>query len=158
MYRKILAAVDSSDASARGLDEAIRLATDQRAQLCLVHVVEPLAATLYPEAGMFAEDLMRSLREAGAQLLAKAQARAKKRGINARSALIDNGGYPIADLVLSYAKKWHADVIVIGTHGRRGLSHLLLGSDAETILRRADVPVLLVRAKPKARAPARKSR
>jgi nucleotide-binding universal stress UspA family protein len=156
MYRKILVAVDSSDASAQGLNEAIRLASDQRAQLCLVHVVEPLAAMFYPEAGMFADDLMHALREAGERVLATALARAKKRGITARAALVDNGGYPVANLVLSYAKKWHADLIVIGTHGRRGLSHLLLGSDAETILRSAEVPVLLVRAKPKRTAPKRK--
>jgi nucleotide-binding universal stress UspA family protein len=53
----------------------------------------------------------------------------------------------IADLVVDQAKKWHADLIVIGTHGRRGISRVLLGSDAEQIVRAAPTPVLLVRAR-----------
>lgn len=145
MYRKILVAIDDSATSTRALDEAIRLATDQRAQLCIVHAVEPLAATLYPEAGMFADELLASLRDSAKSLLARASARAARRGITARTALIDNGGYPVAQLVLAYAKRWKPGVIVLGTHGRRGLQHLLMGSDAETILREATVPVLLVR-------------
>ena len=53
----------------------------------------------------------------------------------------------VADEVLSEAKKWRADLIVMGTHGRRGLRRLVLGSDAEQIVRLANVPVLLVHAR-----------
>ena len=145
MYRKILVAIDDSATSTRALDEAIRLATDQRAELCILHVVEPLAATLYPEAGMFADELLASMRESARRLLERAGARATRKGVKARTALVDNGGYPVAQLVLAYAKRWKPGVIVLGTHGRRGLQHLLMGSDAETIVREATMPVLLVR-------------
>jgi nucleotide-binding universal stress UspA family protein len=85
------------------------------------------------------------MRDSATALLARASARAARRGVTARTALIDNGGYPVAQLVLAYAKRWKPGVIVLGTHGRRGLQHLLMGSDAETILRESTVPVLLVR-------------
>jgi nucleotide-binding universal stress UspA family protein len=72
-------------------------------------------------------------------------ARAARRGVQARSALVDNRGFPIADLIVEYAQRWKADVIVLGTHGRRGFSHLLMGSDAESVVRSSTIPVLLVR-------------
>jgi nucleotide-binding universal stress UspA family protein len=146
MYRKILVAVDDSETSMRGLDEGIRLAKNEGAQLCVLHVIEPLAVAMYPEAAAYAEDLFESVREAGKLVVQKAVARAQKRGIVAKAALIDNRGYPIADLIVSYATKWKADVIVLGTHGRRGFNHLLMGSDAESVVRAAPMPVLLVRA------------
>lgn len=57
------------------------------------------------------------------------------------------GAGRVADLILREARKWRADVIVMGTHGRRGISHASLGSDAETVVRSSPVPVLLVRGK-----------
>ncbi|MCE2946378.1 MAG: universal stress protein [bacterium] len=162
MYRKILVAIDDSETSARGLDEAIKLAKGDTAQLCILHVIEPTALAMYPEAAAYADDLFDMLREAGKEVLQKAVARAAKRGLQARSALIENRGFPIAELIVEYAGRWKADVIVLGTHGRRGFSHLLMGSDAESVVRSSPIPVLLVRspdgAKPgtKPRRPASK--
>ena len=51
----------------------------------------------------------------------------------------------VADLIVEEANKWGADLIVMGTHGRRGLRHAVLGSDAEAVMQAAKVPVLLVR-------------
>jgi nucleotide-binding universal stress UspA family protein len=62
------------------------------------------------------------------------------------SVLDDTLGGRISDRVLAQAQQWPAQLIVIGTHGRRGVGRLLLGSDAEQVLRQAPVPVLLVRA------------
>jgi len=145
MYRKILVAIDNSETSMRGLDEGIKLAKSEGAQLCVLHVIEPMAAALYPEAAAYAEDLFEALRDSGREVIAKAQARARRRGVEAKATLIDNRGYPVAELIVSYATKWRADVIVLGTHGRRGFRHLLLGSDAESVVRAAPMPVLLVR-------------
>jgi len=146
MYKKILVAVDDSATAMRGLDEAIKLAKAGGSQLCVLHVIEPMAVSLYPEAAAYAEDMFDALRDAGKLVLERAQARARKKGVEARSALIDNRGYPVAELIVTYANKWRADVIVLGTHGRRGFSHLLMGSDAESVVRSATMPVLLVRA------------
>jgi nucleotide-binding universal stress UspA family protein len=54
-------------------------------------------------------------------------------------------GHRVADLIIKQAKRWRADVIVLGTHGRRGVSRLVMGSDAELVVRETSVPVLLVR-------------
>lgn len=145
MYRKILVAIDDSQPAARGLEEAIKLAKGDSAQLCVLHVIEPAALALYPEAAAYADDLFGLLQEAGKEVLQKAVARAARRGVQARSALVDNRGFPIADLIVEYAQRWKADVIVLGTHGRRGFSHLLMGSDAESVVRSSTIPVLLVR-------------
>ena len=59
--------------------------------------------------------------------------------------VLDANGAPIAELIVEYAGVWKADVIVLGTHGRRGFSHLLMGSDAESVVRLSPIPVLLVR-------------
>jgi nucleotide-binding universal stress UspA family protein len=62
----------------------------------------------------------------------------------------------VADFILKEAQKWRADIIVMGTHGRRGINHVLLGSDAETVVKSSAVPVLLVRAPEAKRAAKRK--
>jgi nucleotide-binding universal stress UspA family protein len=77
-------------------------------------------------------------------LVQKASAKAARRGVVARMALVEDRGFPIADLIVEYAGRWKADVIVLGTHGRRGFSHLLMGSDAESVVRLSPIPVLLV--------------
>jgi nucleotide-binding universal stress UspA family protein len=64
--------------------------------------------------------------------------------------MLEYVGGRAADLILEDAKKWSADLIVMGTHGRRGVRRLVLGSDAEQILRLSPVPVLMVRATPEA--------
>ena len=62
------------------------------------------------------------------------------------SVLIDNVAGSVADVILAQARKFRADVIVMGTHGHRGITRLLMGSSAEGVVRKASVPVLLVRA------------
>jgi nucleotide-binding universal stress UspA family protein len=59
--------------------------------------------------------------------------------------LLETLGRRVADVIVREAKKWRADVIVLGTHGRSGLSRVVLGSDAELVVRESPVPVLLVR-------------
>lgn len=75
-----------------------------------------------------------------------------RNGVKAEPALAEGRGRLVSDVILDDAKKWRADLIVMGTHGHRGFKRLLLGSDAERVLRDAPVPVLLVhRDKPKRR-------
>ena len=71
---------------------------------------------------------------------------AKKQRVKVQPVLIEDIGMAVSDVIVSQAKKLKADVIVLGTHGRRGVSRLLMGSDAEGVVRAATVPVLLVRA------------
>jgi len=145
MYERILVPVDGSAPSQRGLDEALAVAAQFGSKLRLVHVLDESALAMSTDLAMNVGALIAMLREGGEQVLAKARERARARGIEADAVLHDTFSGRICDLVIREAAEWKADLIVIGTHGRRGAGRLLLGSDAEQILRLAPVPVLLVR-------------
>ena len=146
-YRRILAAVDGSRASAKGLREAIRLARAEPARLVLVHVVDAYVAFAAMDGIAVAAgaDLLPALREGGQRILEKAQAMCAKHGVKAKAVLLERIGGPAADRIVREARRQRADLIVLGTHGRRGVRRLVLGSDAELVVRTASVPVLLVR-------------
>jgi len=152
MYRKILVPVDGSQASKTGLKEAIRLAKNQKATLRLMHVVDELVVMPSTEGAIYIGDMLEGLREAGKGILKAAQAQVRKHGLKAQSLMLETVGARAADLVVRQAKKWGADIIVLGTHGRRGVRRLVMGSDAEEIVRTASVPVMLVRSRTPARA------
>jgi nucleotide-binding universal stress UspA family protein len=146
MYKRIIVPVDGSAASSRGLEEAIALGRDQGAELLLMHVVDewPLAAGDIAAVNLDAG--AHSLRQAGQTLLGAAEERARQSGVVATSALLEQIGSSVGACVVQRAAEWKADLIVCGTHGRRGVRRMLLGSDAEHIVRHTPVPVLLVRA------------
>ncbi len=145
MYEKILVAVDGSPTSLRGLDEAIKVARAMRGQLKLVHVVNEIviAAEYVPSA--YYEPILISLRDAGAKVLEQAVSIAQRAAVPCEQMLVEALGGRTADEIVKQAKAWPADLIVLGTHGRRGLKRLTMGSDAELVLRQAPVPVLMIR-------------
>jgi nucleotide-binding universal stress UspA family protein len=146
-YKRILVPIDGSRASNRGLREAIRLAKGQKASLQLVHVVDEHTVLVSgAEVGPYMANLMLELRKRGSQVLRNAEALVRRNGLKCTAVLLEAQTGPAADLIVRQAKKARADLIVIGTHGRRGLRRLILGSDAEQIVRTAPVPVMLVRA------------
>jgi nucleotide-binding universal stress UspA family protein len=145
MYKRILVAVDGSEIAGGALAEAVGLARDAGATLRIVHVIEEPAINLEP--GFDYNHFHRTLRSDGEELLAAAQAAASEAGRNVETGLIDTppfGARP-SDAIVAEAARWRADLIVVGTHGRRGLHRLLLGSVAEGVARASNVPVLLVR-------------
>ena len=148
MFRRILVPIDGSTTSNRGLEEAIGLASDQKAKICLLHVVDELAVgadgMMYMPPS-YIDEFIRALRAGGKDLLVRAEAKVRKQGIEVEVVLLETVGRRVADLIIKQAKKWRADVIVLGTHGRRGLSRVVMGSDAELVVRETPVPVLLVR-------------
>lgn len=147
MFKKILVPVDGSPTSGKGLQQAVKLAKAQNATLIVLHVVDENVVTQSAlGGGYFIEGLLEGLLENGKKVLAKAVAEAKKQQVTVKPVLIEDIGLPVYEVIVSQAKKLKADVIVIGTHGRRGISRLLMGSDAEGVVRSATVPVLLVRA------------
>jgi nucleotide-binding universal stress UspA family protein len=146
MYKRILVPVDGSATSAKGLGEAIRLAKLTGASLELVNVVDGMSLALGVEAyATYSQDVLAALRDGAREILDNAQARAASAGVGADTKAIETFGARVADLIVDEAVAAKADLIVIGTHGRRGIGRWLLGSDAEQILRLAPVPVLLVR-------------
>jgi nucleotide-binding universal stress UspA family protein len=144
-YRRILVAVDGSAAATRGLREALRLAKSERAELCIFNVVNEFYAYATPEAAAAGVDIVPALREGGKRVLAKAEALALKDKVKPKLVLRETVGGSAADAIVREAKKQRADLIVLGTHGRRGVRRMVLGSDAEQVVRTAHVPVLLVR-------------
>ncbi len=146
MYQRILAPVDGSSASARGLSEAIAVATLTGGRVCLLHVSsEPFEAVGIDGVMCGAAEIDRLVREGGEFLLAKASEQVKAQGIMVDSRLESAFADRVCDVVAKVAREWAADLVVIGTHGRRGIGRVLLGSDAEQILRVSPAPVLLVR-------------
>lgn len=150
MYKRILVPIDGSRTSTFGFDEAIGLAKQQDADLCVLHVLDN--RVLMHSVGIGPAGvgrLVESLRSSGKQLLARAETKARKHQVPVKTVLIENNVRSVADVIVKQARKWRADLIVIGTHGRRGVSRLVMGSDAEGVVRETTVPVLLVRSKPR---------
>jgi len=144
-YKKILVPVDGSEPAKLALDEALRVAKALGANLRLLHVVEEHMLTLTPEAGMLSAQLLEAMQQAGDELLEEAQTRARASSIEAETIKIESLGSRVGEIIVEQAGRWPADLIVMGTHGRRGWRHLMLGSDAERVARNAPVPLLLVR-------------
>ena len=145
MYQRILVPVDDSAASQRGLREAIGLALDQRATLHLVHVIDSFMPMVDPAFWPNLTDLNRGLKDSAEALLAQAAAEAKQAGVAADTEVRETLDNRAASAIVAAARDAGCDLIVMGTHGRRGASHLVLGSDAEAVLKTSPVPVLLVR-------------
>ena len=149
MFKSILVAVDGSSASAAGLNAALDLAADQEATLTALHVVDDAnVATnfedvVYPR--RYADAYIAASEKYGRKLLDRAAAAARKSEVRFDSVVLRSRGHSVAEVIVAQARKQKADVIVVGTHGRRGLKRVLMGSDAEEVVRSAPVPVLLVR-------------
>jgi nucleotide-binding universal stress UspA family protein len=147
MYQRILVPVDGSSTSGRGLGEAIRLARLTGGRLRLVHVIDELSFALAMDAyAGYAGDWLKELRAGAAKLLEEGRAQAAAQGVDADVVLCDGFKGTVHEQVIAQATASQAEVIVIGTHGRRGLGRWVMGSSAEHILRMSPVPVLLVRA------------
>jgi len=146
-YQRILVAIDGSATSTRGLDEAIAFARLTGASLRLVHIIDELVFVSGFETGAtYVKDVLPKLRRDGESVLAAGRERAVAAGVDVDTVLLECFARRAADIVVEQAKAWPADLVVLGTHGRRGVGRMLMGSDAEEIVRAAPVPVLLVRA------------
>ena len=145
MYHRILVPLDGSVTAERALREAIDLAVDQKARLCLLHVVDSFPTWAErSSAKSYAETLSRLVQQ-GEEILAKARQSATEAGAITETLLHEVTQETVADVIVNTAERARCDLIVMGTHGRRGLSRLTLGSDAELVLRSSKVPVLLLR-------------
>lgn len=156
MYKRILAPVDGSRVSNLGLEEAVRLAKDHHAKLRIVHVVDESVLALNLGTLNLLGNLSDGFIASGKKTLKNARTLADRHGVKAEAVMYENLTGRVADFILKDAQKWRADIIVMGTHGRRGISHALLGSDAETVVKSSAVPVLLVRTPTAKRAARRK--
>ncbi|NMM86691.1 universal stress protein UspA [Rhodococcus sp. SRB_17] len=155
MYTQILVPIDGSPTSDHALGEAAGLAQLAGARVRLLHIVDPMEHTNgFERPEVYHRDVLPGALRAGEALLRQAQERLAQRGVQAETALVQSLGPRVAQLVVEQAQQWGADLIVLGTQGRRGLPRLMMGSDAEQVARTAPVPVLLVRGAQAGAAPA----
>lgn len=145
MYTRILVPVDGSATSERGLGEAIALAKVLGARLLLLNVVEDFPVMVEVASVASFDDTRAALLKVGRGILDRAAARATQAGVAHESVLHERATLRPADAIVEEAGRQRCDLIVMGTHGRRGFSRMTLGSDSELVLRQSPVPVLLVR-------------
>lgn len=146
MYQRILVPLDGSETSRRGLDEAIALAGSLKSTLCLLNVTSDFPAGLEMANSLDVEKYREGLHQYGRDLMEASRRQAEKAGVTAEVQLRDVRSGRVAEVIVDEAVNQKCDLIVIGTHGRRGFSRLVVGSDAEAVMRASPVPVLLVRA------------
>ena len=145
MFKRILVPVDDSPTSLRGLRVALALARQLKARLRLIHLGSAIPRGPRKREGMTAQELFAAMKMRGEKLLEKQAALCRARGVKTDTALyIALAGRP-SKVVVAEARKWRADLIVMGTHGRHGLPRVALGSDAEEVARISPVPVLMIR-------------
>ena len=151
MYNRIMVSIDGSNTSARALREAIRIGQYRPgAEIRLLHVVDTVSNV--PQSGSgslpsYIEELYAQARKYGQELLEQAQQEAERAGLRVETRLVElkRAADRIAQVIVDEAKAMPAELIVMGTHGRRGLNHLLLGSVAEGVMRLTPCPVLPIR-------------
>lgn len=146
MYAHILVPIDDSTPAQRGLGEAIDIARALGSKLHILHAVD-LRALITSVAGYSpGQQLIEDWKAMGEVLVAAAVERARRADVQADSKVMCDASLRVCDAILDEAKRSDAGLIVMGTHGRRGLTRLALGSEAELVLRSSPVPVMLVRA------------
>ena len=141
-FQKILVPVDGSSTSTKALDYALQLARDNHSQVRAMHAIDELG---YLSGYEYSGELMATARKNASEVLQKAVVAAQAQGVALDTHLIDRPGQRLGQTVADEAADWGADLVVVGTHGRRGVGRVLLGSGAEQIVRMAPVAVLTVR-------------
>jgi nucleotide-binding universal stress UspA family protein len=147
MYKRIAVAVDGSETSTAALNEAVKLGKVMKSTLLLLYVCEEMPIVWNTD-GMTPfplEELTKAFIDAGNKLLRQDKASVAESGLKVETKLVENYNGRIGAVISQEAEKWLADLLVVGTHGRKGINHLLMGSVAEGVMRSAKMPVLLVR-------------
>jgi nucleotide-binding universal stress UspA family protein len=139
-FQKILIAVDSSPVAAHAAEVGVELARSLGAEIAFIHAIAPEVAVA-PGSGASAAELMAFAQEEGRRLVAGFRQRAPSQPVPLEFVPV---GRPAAEIVQA-ARAWPADLIVIGSHGRGGVTRVVLGSVADGVLRHAPCPVVVVR-------------
>lgn len=145
MHKRIMVPLDGSDTSRQALDVAIAMARINGGELNLVHLMSESGSRPPLEQGTTSASA-EAARERACNLLDDSLALAAAQGVTATRLLVERHA-PLGEAIASEATRWNADLIVVGTHGRRGIQRFLMGSGAEQVLRAAPTHVLVVRPK-----------
>ncbi len=145
MYQRILVPIDGSETSERGLMEAIRLAEVTKSTLRLLNLTSDFALMVEMSGGIDFEQYREGLNQFGKNLVDRSSKLAAEHGIVSETLVRELRGSRVSQAIVDEARESRCDLIVMGSHGRRGFNRAVLGSDAEAVLRASPVPVLVVR-------------
>lgn len=145
MYKRIVVAVDGSQTSDQALAEAIRFAREMGSRVLLLHVCEEIPIMWEADGIFLMQSSVEAIANAGKDLLERHRRQLEEQGVLVETKLVETGGGRIGIVISEEAQKWCGDLLIVGTHGRKGIAHLLIGSVAEGVIRAATMPVLLVR-------------
>lgn len=146
MYTKILVPLDGSPTAMLALDQAAAIARMAGASLQLLHVIDAVPASSgFARPAIYLDEIQPRLRQEAETLLEQAADGLRKQGATVETTVLESRGDRVSEIIADTARQSGVDLIVLGTHGRRGVQRLLIGSDAEQVARIAPVPVLLVR-------------
>lgn len=150
IYSRILIAVDDKEISKKAMQEAIQLTKDQKAKLYIIYIADEFLPAGEGIPVDF-EKHIKTVRKHGLSILKTMSTLATKAKIDFKTHLIEvkESSPIIAEKIIEQGQTWKADLIILGTHGRTGLSRLLLGSVAEDVARKSNIPVQLVKAEEK---------
>lgn len=145
MYKHILIATDGSDLAAKGVMSGLTLAKALGSKVTLVTVTEPWTTVVSGEMAMAfpIEEYEESAAQLAEKILTAASEEAKKAGVSFETMHVKDQ-FP-AEGIIDTAKKKACDLIVMSSHGRRGIQRLILGSQATNVLTHTTVPVLIIR-------------
>ena len=143
MYRRILVPIDGSDTSMRAVTEAVKLAHLCSARIDLLHIVEVQSSGFEPPE-VYLRDVLPAFIERGEKLLKETANALRASGVPVETVLIEGGTEHVWQFIVEQARLRGVDLIVLGTHGRRGFNRLMMGSDAEQVARTSPVPALLI--------------
>lgn len=144
MYKHILIATDGSELAAKAVTAGLELAKQLQCKATAVTAIEPWTTMVVGEAGFAfpVEEYEKSAAENANRILAQVTAAAKARGVACETLQVND--FP-AEAIIETAKSKGCDLIVMSSHGRRGLARVLLGSQATRVLTLSTVPVLVCR-------------
>ena len=145
MYQRILVPVDGSATAESGVREAVKLASGLNTRLLFLHVVDDYTTLSEMTSAAGYDEMLRALRQHGLDILAKSKHAAEAASVHCETLLREVMGKRVSEVIVEQAAQHSCDLIVMGTHGRRGFSRLTLGSAADGVVRLSPVPVLLVR-------------
>lgn len=148
MYKRIMVPIDGSATSDKGLEEALRLGRALGAGLVLLHVVNEQPLLMQTASAVAYDEQRRQMLKQGDTLVGAASMRALDAGLTSEAVIKELTAGRVADAIVRETARCGCDLVVMGTHGRRGVSRLVLGSDAELVVRESPVPVMLIRSTP----------
>jgi nucleotide-binding universal stress UspA family protein len=148
MYKNILIATDGSELAEKGVDQGVELAKETGAKLTFVSVTELLpsygiVAAEWASSPVAFQEYREAITKAATEILTKAKDKAKAAGVTAEAVHVENQSP--AQGIVEAAKSHGSDLIIISSHGRRGVNKLLLGSQAAEVLSLSTVPVLVIK-------------